>query len=131
MRIFALFDDPDTLQKTRDELEARDGIDVVEVVSPKLDPERATRVAPVMGSGQSISGPAVVNQSGQTAPQATVDRALSSLGRLKLPADERAAFEQALSKGEAQVLVVDAEKDQADEVRQTLKDSGAELVSSH
>lgn len=130
MRIFALFDDPDAVQKARDALEKDGrGDEVVKVLSPHLDDDRAT-ATPVMGSGQSVSGPAVVNQAGQTAPRGTVDTAVATLGQLNLPSGERSAFEQALRKEHAQVLVLDTDDDAEEATKDMLESHGAQLVAS-
>lgn len=130
MRIFALFDDPDAIQKARHALEKEGrGDEVVKVVSPHLDDDQAVP-APVMGSGQSVSGPAVVNQAGHTAPQATVDTAVTSLGQLNLPPAELAAFEQELSKDHAQILVLDTDDDAVESTKEMLASNGANLVAT-
>lgn len=130
MRIFALFDDPDAIQKARNQLEDDGrGDEVVEIVSPHLDTDRK-QVAPVMGQ-QGSTGPAVVNQAGQTAPRTTVGHAVSSLGSLKLPADQQAVFEQHLQKDHAQVLVLETEEEEVDDTKAMLEEYGAQLVVSH
>lgn len=129
MRIFALFDDPDAIQKARDVIEKEGrGDEVVKVVSPHLDADQ-TQPAPVMGSGQSISGPAVVNQAGQTAPRGTPDAAVAVLGRLNLPVDQREYFERELRKEAAQVLVLETEDEDAEETLEMLKEHGAQYVT--
>ena len=130
MRIFALFDDPDAIQRVRDDLEKDGrGDEVVEVIDPRLD-RGGKMIAPVMGGGQSISGPAVVNQAGQTAPSSTGNEAVSALGSLNLPEGERAAFEQAMRGNHAQLLVMKTNADRADATQQMLRERGAELVAT-
>ena len=142
MRVFALFDDPHAIQEVRDALEKEGrGDEVVRIVTPeRKDPSPGTggetddpqqpRVAPVMGGGQSISGPAVVNQSGRSSPRTIVDNALDSLGSYNLPHGERDAFAQALRHGHSQVLILETDEDRAEATKEMLRDRGAQLVAS-
>ena len=142
MRVFALFDDPHAIQEVRDALEKEGrGDEVVRIVTPeRKDPSPGTggetddsqpqRVAPVMGGGQSISGPAVVNQTGRTSPRTIVDNALDSLGSYNLPHGEREAFAQAMRHQHAQILILDVDEDQAKATEEMLREGGAQLVAS-
>ena len=129
MRIFALFDDPDAIQKARDALEKEGrGDEVVEVVSPHLD-KNERQISPVMGQ-QASTGPVAVNQAGQTAPRGTVSRAVATLGKMNLPQEQQALFEEQLKKEHAQVLVLETEDEDVDDTRSMLDDHGAQLVAT-
>lgn len=129
MRIFALFDDPDAIQKARNALEKDGrGDEVVEVVSPHLDKNKR-EISPVMGQ-QASTGPVAVNQAGQTAPRGSVGRAVATLGKMRLPQEQQAIFEEQLKKEHAQILVLETEEDDVDDTRSMLDDHGAQLIAT-
>lgn len=131
MRIFALFEDPDAIQKARDQLEKDGrGDEVVQVVSPHLDLDRSG-VTPVAGQGQGATGTAVVNQAGQMGPQGPAGVAIAALGRLNLPPDKREYFERHLENKQAQVLVLETDDDEAEATQAMLKEHGAEYVATN
>lgn len=131
MRIFALFDDPDAIQKARDELETEGlGDAVVQVVSPHLDRE-ATRPGPVLGTGgQSSTGAVVVNQSGQTAPRGAQATIQGTLGSLRLPEEHREFFRRSLEQMDAQVLVADADDDNERQIMSIIESAGPQHIAT-
>jgi hypothetical protein len=128
MRIFALFEDPDAIQKARDQLEKDGrGDEVVKVVSPHLDRDQLS-VSPVAGRGQGTTGAAVVNQAGQMGPQGTAGVTIAALGRLNLPPEHREYFERHLENNNAQVLVLETDDDAAEATKAMLKKVAARYV---